>query len=379
MRIAFVYDVLYPQTKGGVELRIRELATLLAKRGHEVHVFGLRYDGMKRDFEKDGLHYHCVMDAPKLYSPDGTRSISEAVLFSAALFPALLKTGRFDAVDCQNFPYFPVFSARIACAITGSKLYVTWHEFWGPAYWQAYLGKFRGLLGSLVERLALVATKRAITVSPSTGARLAEAGKPGAKIVPNGVDLEQISKATPSKEKFDAVFAGRLIEDKHADVFIGAVALLKRDLPKIRAAIVGEGPELEKLRKLAKKLGVEKNVSLKGFAKTRGELFGIFKSSKLFLLPSTREGFGITLLEALACGLPAITTNAETNAARDLVEDGKSGFAVEAGAQWFYGKAELLLSNAALQREFSMRAKKSAQSYSWDRIAEEFEKTVSTK
>jgi glycosyltransferase involved in cell wall biosynthesis len=369
---------LYPQTKGGVELRIRELGRRLAKKGHEVHVFGLRYAGMEREFEKDGMRYHCIMDAPRLYTGSGTRSIAEAIAYATALFPALLKAGRFDAVDCQNFPYFPVFSARLACAMTGSTLYVTWHEFWGTEYWQAYLGKFKGLLGSLVERLALIATKRAITVSPSTRERMAKAGKPGAKIVPNGADLAEISKANPSKEKFDLVFAGRLIGDKHADIFLETVALLKKVFPKIKAAVVGDGPERGKLETLASKLGVEKNVRFAGFVNSRGELLGIFKSSKLFLLPSTREGFGITLLEALACGLPAITSNAETNAAAGLV-DGKNGFAVQANAQEFYEKAKLLLSNAAMRKKFSAQAKKSAKNYAWDKIAEEFEKAVSTK
>ncbi len=376
MRIAFVYDVLYPHTKGGVELRIHELSRRLALKGHEVHVFGLRYEGMQREFQADGIRYHCVMDAPKLYTSRGTRSIREAVAFAIALFPALLKQGRFDAIDCQNFPFFPVFSCRLASALTKSRLFVTWHEHWGKGYWKKYLGGIQGTIGSTVENLALSISPNTIAVSETTRNALEKAGKLGAAVVANGIDFEEIKRATPSKEKYDVVFAGRLIEDKHADIFLETVALLKKDFPKIKAAVVGDGPELEKLQALAKRLGVEKNVQFLGFANSRSELFGIFKSSKLFILPSTREGFGITLLEALACGLPAITTNAETNASRDLIRGG-NGFTIGASATEFYEKSKLLLSNEALRKKYSLQAKKSAQKHSWDNAAKEFEKVIS--
>ncbi|WP_243684716.1 glycosyltransferase [Methanosarcina barkeri] len=110
-------------------------------------------------------------------------------------------------------------------------------------------------------------------------------------------------------------------------MLIKAVALLKADFPALRCCIVGDGPERAALVKLAKRSGVCENVEFAGFQEY-GALIGKIKASKVLVLPSSREGFGMVVIEAFACGVPVVTVRAKYNAAQGLVEDGVDGFIV---------------------------------------------------
>ena len=61
------------------------------------------------------------------------------------------------------------------------------------------------------------------------------------------------------------------------------------------------------------------------FVSCLGKVYSIMKSSKVLVLPSTREGFGIIAIEANACGIPVITTTHENNATKELIKDGENG------------------------------------------------------
>jgi hypothetical protein len=81
MKIAFVYDVIYPYIKGGVERRVWELAVRLSQKGHEVHIFGMKYwEGDDLRIQK-GVILHGICPAQPLYA-GGRRTIREAIFFS---------------------------------------------------------------------------------------------------------------------------------------------------------------------------------------------------------------------------------------------------------------------------------------------------------
>ena len=126
MKIAFVYDVLYPETIGGVEKRIFEIGTRLAERGHEIHLFPMSAWPKDKTVIRVGLIIHPVCRPMGLYT-SGRRSVIQALWYSIHLFPILLKV-RIDITDCQNFPYFPVIVARIAGFLKGEPCVITWHE-----------------------------------------------------------------------------------------------------------------------------------------------------------------------------------------------------------------------------------------------------------
>ena len=99
-----------------------------------------------------------------------------------------------------------------------------------------------------------------------------------------------------------------------------------KEIPGISAVIIGDGPERRSLETLSHELGLDDIVTFKGFLPGDDSVIAAMKSSEVFVLPSSREGFGIVAIEAMACGLPVVTVNHPQNAAQDLVLDGKTGY-----------------------------------------------------
>jgi glycosyltransferase involved in cell wall biosynthesis len=326
MKIAFIYDAAYPWVKGGAERRIYELSIRLVKRGHEVHWYSLGWwweDEGEKDIEMEGIKLHGVSKPKPLYSED-RRSITEAIFFSLHLINPLMKD-RFDVVDCQGFPFFSSFVSRFHQSLGRSMMVITLHEVWGD-YWYDYLGK-AGIFGKFIERSMLALTDRFITVSKKTERDLQAIKKTDkSQIVPNGIDLNQIRNVKPSSVNVDILFAGRLIKEKKVDLLIRALPKVFKTYPDLKCLIVGEGPERTKLEKLRDDLDLTTTVEFTGFMDGYIELISTMKASKLLVLPSEREGFGMVVVEANACGVPVVVVDYPMNAAKDLVEEGKNGY-----------------------------------------------------
>ena len=94
-----------------MEKRVWELAIRLTRRGHEVHLFGMKFWDGEDILIREGVFLHGVCPAQKLYV-GGRRTIWQALYFSIHLISPLLKE-RFDIIDCQQFPYFSCFSAKL--------------------------------------------------------------------------------------------------------------------------------------------------------------------------------------------------------------------------------------------------------------------------
>ncbi len=318
MRIAFVYDAVYPFKIGGVEKRIWEISRRLSAGDHEVHIFGMKLWEGPPDICREGVYLHGVSRRMRFHSGSGGgRAIVPPLWFSIALLIPLLRKGRFDVIDCQNFPYFPCFTSWIASVARRSRLMITWAEVWGP-YWQEYLGT-RGKFGEIIEKFVSILPGRVIAISATTRSQLQDLGvEKDIAIVPCGVDLEMVRGVSSSAEKSDVIFVGRLIRDKHADILIGALSLLKDSFPYLRCVIVGRGPEEESLKARVSALRLGNNVRFIGFTRNYDDILSLMKSSRMCVLPATREGFGMVALEALACGIPVITANHPGNAIKDL-------------------------------------------------------------
>ncbi|MDD1694077.1 MAG: glycosyltransferase family 4 protein [Methanoregula sp.] len=372
MKIAFIYDVIYPYVKGGVEKRVWELATRLAARGHEVHIFGMKYWQGDDILEKEGVILHGVYPSYPLYA-DGRRKIAEVLGFSICLFPALSRE-RFDIIDCQQFPYFSCIVASAVAWMRRTPIVITWHEVWGR-YWYEYLG-WTGCFGKAVERITALLTENTLAVSATTArnVKTLRIGRAPA-ILANGIDLKRLAAIPPSTDTTDLIFAGRLIKEKHADVLIEAMRILVRDKPDIRLLIIGEGPEEELIRDLIEKYSLDGNIRVMGFLDTHDTVLSRMKSSKVFVLPSTREGFGIVALEALACGLPVVTVDNPANAARDQITE-KTGFLSPLSPDGLAANIRKALASGTTMKPACIDA---AGAYDWDAIslrAEEYYQMV---
>ena len=373
MKIAYIHDAIYPFVKGGAQKRMYELSRRLAKRGHEVHVFGMRWWGAEPVIEQEGVHLHGVCKAVPLYSR-GRRSIRAAVKFAKAVLPHLLKE-RFDVIDCYQAPYLHCFPTKIGAIARRSPLVITWHEVW-RGYWREYLGSL-GIVGRLMEKTILLGlADKVIAVSDQTKDDLISLGVRAEKIsiVPNGINYDQTQKVRPAEKGSDVTYLGRLIKPKNVDVLLRAIELLKSGFPELRVNIIGDGPERASLERLASELGIRGNVKFFGFVEDFDEVTALMKSSKVFVIPSTQEGgASIVTLEANACGLPAIAADHPLGIDKRLILAGKTGFFAGLTPEAFTEKIQLLLGDRKLRDGMKAHAIEFARRYDWDRITSEIE------
>ncbi len=366
MKLAFVYDAVYPWVKGGAEKRIHELGRRLVEQGHEVHVFGVKWWDGADVIEYEGMALHGVCRKMDLYV-HGRRSIYEAVIFAIKLMPHLMKQ-KFDLIDVSVFPYFSCFSVKLVSILRGTPVIFTWHEVWGD-YWYEYIGK-PGFFGKITEFMVSKLTSESIAVSGMTKKGLESLGvsSKNIDIVLNGIDIKKINCIQPSAHKYDIIFVGRLIREKNVDLLIDALVHIKRAMPYVKCQIIGDGPEKERLAGLVAGKGLSDNVSFSGFM-VYDEVLAKMMSSKVMALPSIREGFGIVVIEAFACGLPVVTTLHPHNAASELVDE-HTGLVVKPDATELAEAIRLLISDTSIREKKSISAKNRSQEYDWEMIVE---------
>lgn len=328
MNVAFVSNVVYPFVKGGAEKRVHEIGTRLADDGHDVTVYGRHFwDGPpRRSFE--GMTLQAVAPERDLYAGE-RRSITEAIEFAARLAPTLrseLGDREHDVIVASVFPYFPVFSAALATLGRDVPLVTTWHEVW-LEYWDDYLGTLAPF-GRTVERGVARLSHRPVAVSEVTARRLASIGPAteDVTVVPNGIDVERVESAPLPDRGYDVLFAGRLVEHKNVDVLLRAFDEVASD-HDATLGIVGDGPEAASLEATVASLDASDRVDLLGFLDEYDDVLGQMRAAEVFASPSTREGFGLTYVEAMAAGCTVVGADHPHSAAAEVVGD--AGYLVE--------------------------------------------------
>ena len=367
MKIAYIYDGIYPYIKGGAEKRFWDLATRLARKGHEVHIFG-RDPGIGRsNFVKEGVHIHAVSAHLAMYSSQGKRSIKQVFRFSLGILPHLW-WHKFDVIDTNAFAYLHFPFVKFYCFCRKIPLAVTWQEIWG-SYWYGYLGLIKGLVGRLAEKNAILLSKNNIFYTSFVKERFFKYGGSGRKtvLIPNGIDLDLINQVKTSEEVSDLIFTGRLLGHKQVDLFIKSFLWVRKKFPEVKGVIIGEGPEKDKLVRLARELGLEQSLFFKDFMLYE-QMISFLKSSRIFVFPSEREGFGISVIEAMACGLVPVTVSAALNASQELVEDGRTGFVCAPDEKEIADRIITLLEDRNKMGEMAAAARDYAQRFDWDRV-----------
>lgn len=373
LRIAFVSDAVYPFNKGGKERRLWEISRRLQSKGVEVHIYTMKWWAGKKTLDLDGVQLHAICKCRSLYDGE-RRSITQALMFGLATLK--LMVARFDVIDIDAIPYFPIFAGRIVCALRRKRMVATWHEVWGKEYWQSYLGRLAPV-SAVTERLAAHMPAAIVAYSQQTSNRLVDELGVTAPIstIELGVDMSTIRAEKRSILHSDVLFAGRLLANKNVDLLLQAVALMKEDRPEIRCCIVGEGPERSRLESLSIALGLEQNVVFHDFF-PGSEIYGVMKSATVLALPSIREGFGLVVLEANSCGLPVVTVDHPDNAARHLITEGQNGFVAKADPVSLAESLGLAIIRAPLMDPLAS-AQRSGRLRDWDDVAVAVLKAVS--
>lgn len=374
MKIAIVSDAVYPYNKGGKEKRIYEISRRLAKRGHEVTIYCMKWWGGPDTRVDEGVRIKAICPYYLLYAGE-RRSIKEALLFS--LHCLKLVREDFDILDVDHMPHLVLFSTKLVALLKRKKLHALWNEVWGTSYWIKYMGP-AGVCAALIEKITSMLPDQITAVSEPTARALMSMLKvPEHKIaiIPNGISISELADITPATSRSDVIFVGRLLPHKNVDVLIQSIALLKTNYPRIRCIIVGKGPEKNYLIKLIQENDLLENVELIECIEDQKQLYSLMKSSRVFAFPSVREGFGIVVLEANGLGLPVITTDDDQNAARYLIKEGVNGTIVSLSKENLANAIEVYMTRAPEAVSYTPLL----QQYDWDNLARKVEEIFATK
>jgi 1,2-diacylglycerol 3-alpha-glucosyltransferase len=387
MKIAIWSDTFSPQVNGVASVA-RSLADTYTKLGHDVAVFSvIEEDRVKKSMGNEMFTVHKV---PSFSMP---RSIypGEGLAIALPSGPGTiraLKKFKPDIIHVHT-PFLAGWGAVMGKKILNIPLVGTHHTFFDDYLKYIGLDYAWGRKFSWDYTVAYYNRSNAVTV-PSRALKnaLIEHGLTSPiYIIPNPADTDffiPVPSATVKnhlKQKFGVgrhavVYMGRVSYEKDIDQAIVAFAVALQDIPDATLMIVGDGPERKKLEAVARKLGCAERVIFSGMLYGE-QLRDALQANDLFLTASRSENMPISIIEAMACGLPAAAVRAK--GIPDIVKDGENGSLAEPGHPNLLARAivHLLSSPSGLQAT-SAASRKIAEQYSKKNIAQSMIKLYGT-
>lgn len=192
-----------------------------------------------------------------------------------------------------------------------------------------------------------------------------------------GIDLSRFSEASPEQKALIrrelglregdtfAITVGNVIPRKNQAVLIRAVKELND--PSFHLFVAGDGPLEPELQALAGELGIEKQIHLLGF---RRDVYRLSSAADIFLFSSVQEGLSVSVMEAMACGLPIAASNIRGNT--DLIDNGRGGFLVEPNdARGFADSIRMIMSDPTVRERMKQHNLQKIRGYSIDAVTEQ--------
>jgi glycosyltransferase involved in cell wall biosynthesis len=332
VRICLVYDHLFPQTIGGAERWMRDLALHLAGSQHEVTYLTMRHWDGRRPPSLDGVRVLGLADAGRIYE-DERRTLGPPLRFGVAVARHLARHGRrYDVLHVASFPFFPLLAAAALRRRGGYRLVVDWHEVWTRSYWCHYAGLVTGTIGWLVQRACIHVRQRAYCMSRMNASRLVSEGFKGKPIVLPGIYAGPTTPSATAEVDPDlVVYAGRHVREKRVPDLVRGFARARAHRPDLRLELYGDGPERGRAEALVRELGLDDAVRVAGH-RPEEEVGAALSRAACLATASEREGYGLVVVEAAARGTPSVIVAGAENGAVELVTDGENG-AVAASAE----------------------------------------------
>jgi glycosyltransferase involved in cell wall biosynthesis len=384
MRIAF-YDPFVGSGIGGVETQIRELARFFSKK-HEVHVI----TGFPPSLDKTTLEL----------------ILRNGVKFH--FFPFIGKTSRLNILIGKILnvviPFKKFKSTKMAFEvglILSSSLQFflsSFTHFWRNKYDVIYVSNSICSLISFLTRVPVIyyiggsgwlppfmmkRVKKFLICSEYAKNDFEKLTNLNAKVIPYGIDFKKFRKSKADKKivselglkgKIVLIAVGRLSQQKGFAYLIKALNEVKKKEKNFKLLLIGDGEERKNLERLSKELGLEEEIIFLGKI-FHDKLPKYYHVSDIFVLPSLYESFGIVFLEAMASGLPIISTNI---AAIPEVVNKKVGILVKPKNVQELAEAILtLINDEKRRREMGKEGMKLASNFDWsfvsERVMEELE------
>jgi glycosyltransferase involved in cell wall biosynthesis len=221
----------------------------------------------------------------------------------------------------------------------------------------------------LIEKISLFLCKRADLIfvfNDEVKKDLIRKGfeTPRILITGNGIEHEFIDSIKMKTHEFDGCYCGSLDKMKGVYDLLDVWEIVLRRSPKSKLVLIGEGPEYEQLLRIIRKKGLEKNILLMGYLPEEQKI-STMKSSKLFIFPSYEEGWGISITEAMACGLAVVCYDLEA-----YHVFGNSIIKIEIANKQAMAKvvSDFLKDKSKLE-EAALLAKEATKDMNWDNIA----------
>lgn len=367
MRILFLNwkDIRNPDV-GGAEIILYEFTKRLVKEGHKVTWFCRKFDDSLDTESIDGIEI--IRRGNKL-----------TVYFEAWKYYQSLKKKPDRVIDsintiCWQTPLYVSFDRRFAYVNQLAKE-VFFYELPSPLSYIAYY----------LENLEYKTYQktRFICYSKSVKEDLINFGIPSRNISTFSLGLDHNRYTPGAKSQAPLfVFVGRLVKMKRMDLCIQAIRKIAPKYPKVKLAIIGYGPEEKNIKKMITNNLLENSVSLVNknnlfFKKSERDIkVKLLQQAWALILPSVKEGWGMVVTEAAACGTPAIVT--DVSGLRDSVINNKTGFILSSNpqAEELAKKMSEIIENKILRKELSINAIKWAANFSWEKSFRQFEKII---
>lgn len=340
---------------GGAEIHLHELFGRIARWGHEVHLITSGWPGCSR---------RAVVDGMQLRRVGGRHSF--ALLARGAVRRAL-REHRFDLVveDINKIPLFLPLLTRLPFVAIVPHLFGTTAFAEAPAPMAAVVWATELPIPRLYRRAAFHA------ISESTRDDLVRRGVPPERVVVihPGVDAERYrpDPATPRAERPTFLYLGRLKRYKGVEFALRALARAREQRADLTLDICGQGDDRPRLERLAAELGLGPAARFPGFV-SEEEKRRLLRRAWAVVFPSPKEGWGITNVEAAACGTPAIAS--DSDGLRESVRDGVTGFLVPHGdVSALAARLVELASQPDLVGRLGRAARTFAEGLSWDAAA----------
>lgn len=339
---------------GGAEVHVHEIFRRLACRGHSVTLLCSRPPGFSAEETVDGI---------RTLRTGNWMNFNVA---AAIYYLRCLRREPFDVIvdDINKIPFYMPLYARHPVVVLVPHLFGTtvFAEAAFPLAAYVYLW----------ERAVPLVYRRtpAVAISESTKHDLVTRGlDPGRiSVVYCGVDRAVYKPRREGERRPVFVYVGRLKRYKNLDVLLAAAALLRPAYPQVRVVIAGAGNDLSRLRKKAHKLGLDRVVSFSGFVPLE-EKVALMQAAMALVVPSPKEGWGLTAMEAHACGTPVLAS--KSPGLVESVRHDVSGFHVPHGdARALAGAMARLIDDPALVNRLSQGAMEWSARFDWDTAAE---------
>lgn len=302
MKIVFLS---FLQGFGGAEKQNIALANEMAERGHDVYLISLYIDNVRYVLSSKVKYY---------YVPDKTKSLLK-IWYRYREIKKMLYQIRPDVV--VNFWFQTAYlAAWMPKSITGKVVYAERGDPGADEY-AGLLGLIRSLSSPRIDKF----------VFQSSGARdyFKASIQEKSTIIMNPVFVNREQFPCDFTRRKAIVTVGRLHEQKNQKLLIQAFSKISQVISDYILEIYGEGPLELELQKLIRNLNLEQRVFLKG---TSSEIHQKIYDAALFVLSSDYEGLPNTLLEAMALGVPSISTDCRPGGARDIIDNGENGLIV---------------------------------------------------